>query len=98
MAEAPFIDFYELLELNPKASSDAIEQMYRIIGKRYHPEVGTQKDAEKFKMVTHAYQTLRDPSRRAAYDSLHSQINATRMISIEEPKLLRLTTRSDTAC
>lgn len=73
MAETPFIDFYELLELSPKASSDAIEQMYRIVGKRYHPEVGTQKDVEKFKLLTHAYQTLRDPARRAAYDSLHSQ-------------------------
>lgn len=73
MAETPFIDFYELLELNPKASADAIEQMYRIIGKRFHPEVGTNKDAEKFKLVTTAYQTLRDPARRTAYDSLHTQ-------------------------
>lgn len=71
MSEAPFIDFYELLELSPKASLEAIEQLFRVAAKRYHPETGVQKDAEKFKLITHAFQTLRDPARRAAYDSLY---------------------------
>jgi curved DNA-binding protein len=73
MREAPFIDFYELLELSPKASLEAIEQLFRVAAKRYHPETGIQKDAEKFKLITHAFQTLRDPARRSAYDSLYVQ-------------------------
>jgi curved DNA-binding protein CbpA len=73
MTEAPFIDFYELLEASPKASAEAIESLFRVMAKRYHPEFGTSKDVDKYKQLTQAYQVLRDPALRAAYDASYRQ-------------------------
>jgi curved DNA-binding protein len=69
MPESQFIDFYQLLEASPTASAEAIESLFRVMAKRYHPEAGTCKDAAKYKTLTQAYQLLRDPGMRAAYDA-----------------------------
>ncbi len=73
MSEAPFVDFYQLLEASPKASSEAIESLFRVMAKRYHPEAGSCKDADKYKKLTQAYQVLRDPATRTAYDASYQQ-------------------------
>lgn len=73
MTEASFVDFYQLLEASPKASVEAIESLFRVMAKRYHPEAGTNKDAEKYKKLTQAFQVLRDPNLRAAYDTSYQQ-------------------------
>lgn len=73
MAQAAFIDFYHLLEASPDASVEAIESLFRVMAKRYHPEAGTNKDADKYKNLTQAYQVLRDPKRRAEYDAAYHQ-------------------------
>lgn len=68
MSETPFIDFYELLEASPKASDEAIESLFRVMAKRYHPEAGTNKNAERYRKLTQAFQVLRDPELRSGYD------------------------------
>lgn len=63
-------DFYATLGVARTASDDEIKQAYRRMATQFHPDKnGGSKDAEeKFKAVTEAYDALRDPQKRAAYD------------------------------
>jgi len=67
-------DWYEILEVSPKASQATIERMYRYMAQRYHPDREGTGDANRFDQVVKAYSTLKDPESRAAYDS-HYQTN-----------------------
>jgi molecular chaperone DnaJ len=63
-------DYYAVLEVARGASDDEIKGAYRKLAMRYHPDRNNgSKDAEeKFKEITEAYDVLRDPNKRAAYD------------------------------
>jgi molecular chaperone DnaJ len=63
-------DFYSILELQRGASDDEIKMAYRKLAMRYHPDRndGSKDAEEKFKQITEAYDVLRDPNKRAAYD------------------------------
>src|SRR3954468_23236223 len=63
-------DFYAVLEIPRGATDDEIKQAYRKLAMRYHPDRNNgSKDAEEnFKQITEAYDVLRDPNKRAAYD------------------------------
>ncbi|MEP6779173.1 MAG: molecular chaperone DnaJ [Gemmatimonadaceae bacterium] len=63
-------DFYAVLSVPRDASDDDIKQSYRKLAMQWHPDRnGGSKDAEeKFKTLTEAYDVLRDPQKRAAYD------------------------------
>jgi molecular chaperone DnaJ len=59
-------DLYGVLGLAPDAATDDIKRAYRRKAREHHPDAGG--DAERFKEVTHAYEVLSDPDRRARYD------------------------------
>ncbi len=61
-------DFYEVLEVSQNANSYTIERVFRFLAKRFHPDVAESGDAVRFSQIVDAYETLRDPARRAAYD------------------------------
>ncbi|MFL5607694.1 MAG: molecular chaperone DnaJ [Gemmatimonadaceae bacterium] len=63
-------DFYSVLNVERTASDEEIKKAYRKLAMTYHPDRnGGAKDAEeKFKSITEAYDVLRDPQKRAAYD------------------------------
>ncbi|MCX7893541.1 MAG: DnaJ domain-containing protein [Burkholderiales bacterium] len=64
-------DYYETLGVPRDASAEDIKKAYRKLARKYHPDVSKEKDAEeKFKAVQVAYDTLKDPEKRAAYDQL----------------------------
>ncbi|HSH30980.1 MAG TPA: DnaJ C-terminal domain-containing protein [Thiohalobacter sp.] len=66
-----FKDYYKILGLERDASQDEIKRAYRKLARRYHPDVSTEADAEtRFKEVGEAYEVLKDPEKRAAYDQL----------------------------
>jgi molecular chaperone DnaJ len=63
-------DFYSTLGVPRTASDDDIKKAYRKLAMTYHPDRnnGSREAEEKFKEITEAYDVLRDPNKRAAYD------------------------------
>ncbi len=63
-------DFYEMLGCTRTASPEDIKKAYRKLAMQHHPDRNQgDKDAEKkFKELSHAYDILKDPDKRAAYD------------------------------
>src|SRR3974390_2471747 len=66
-----FKDYYKIMGVPRDASETQIKQAYRKLARKYHPDVSKEKDAEaRFKEVGEAYEVLRTPDKRAAYDQL----------------------------
>ncbi len=64
------VDFYSLLEVSRDADGDTIKRAYRKLAMKYHPDRNPD-DAEaeaRFKAISVAYDCLKDPQKRAAYD------------------------------
>jgi len=69
-----FRDYYEVMGVPRNASDDDIKRAYRRLARKYHPDVSKEAEAEdRFKEVGEAYEVLRDPEKRAAYDALGSR-------------------------
>ena len=62
----PTVDFYGLLGIDTKASTDAVRNAYKEKAMKHHPDRGG--DAELWGQIQKAYDTLCDLQRRAVYD------------------------------
>ncbi|MGZ8903709.1 MAG: DnaJ C-terminal domain-containing protein [Methylobacter sp.] len=70
-------DYYKIMGLSRDATQDEIKRAYRKLARKYHPDVSKERDAEaKFKELGEAYEVLKDPQKRAAYDRLGSNWKA----------------------
>jgi curved DNA-binding protein len=66
-----FKDYYKVMGVARDATEAQIKQAYRKLARKYHPDVSKEKDAEaRFKEVGEAYEVLKSPEKRAAYDQL----------------------------
>ncbi len=62
-------DYYQILDIPRTAKADEIKRAYRRLARKYHPDVSKEPDAEaRFKEMKEAYEVLKDPEKRAAYD------------------------------
>jgi molecular chaperone DnaJ len=64
------VDFYELLEVERTADEATLKSAYRKLAIKYHPDknAGCKDHEAKFKAINEAYDCLKDPQKRAAYD------------------------------
>ncbi|MCJ2186342.1 molecular chaperone DnaJ [Novosphingobium beihaiensis] len=64
------IDYYELLEVSRDADDKTLKSAYRKLAMRYHPDKnpGCADSEARFKQINEAYDVLKDPQKRAAYD------------------------------
>ncbi|MGD9391691.1 MAG: DnaJ C-terminal domain-containing protein [Chromatiales bacterium] len=66
-----FKDYYAIMGVDRNATQDEIKRAYRKLARKYHPDVSKEHDAEiRFKELGEAYEVLKDPQKRAAYDQL----------------------------
>ena len=64
-------DYYKIMGITKDASQNEIKRAYRKLARKYHPDVSKEKDAEEcFKELGEAYEVLKDPEKRTAYDQL----------------------------
>ena len=76
-AAVKYKDYYQIMGLNRDATQDEIKRAHRKLARKYHPDVSKESDAEaKFKEVGEAYEVLKDPEKRAAYDRLDPNMQA----------------------
>lgn len=67
-------NYYKVLQVNQNASQEVIERVYKLLAKKYHPDLQSEenkeKSAEKFKEINEAYQVLSDKEKRKQYDQI----------------------------
>lgn len=63
-------DYYEVLGVDKKADDAALKKAYRVLAKKYHPDMnpGNAEAEKKFKEISEAYAVLSDPDKRRQYD------------------------------
>ena len=68
-------DYYEILGVSPTAEKKVIQQTFRKLARKYHPDLnpGNKESEEKFKIINEAYQVLSDADKRKKYDELRAQ-------------------------
>ena len=64
------LDYYEILQLSPKADQETIHRVYRIMAARFHPDNPDSGDKERFLLLSEAYKVVSDPLRRSEYDQV----------------------------
>jgi len=72
-----FKDYYEIIGVNRDATQNEIKRAYKKLARKYHPDVSKEADAElKFKELGEAYEVLKDPEKRVAYDQFGANYKA----------------------
>jgi len=84
VAASEFIDYYELLEISPRANSETIERIFRYFAQRYHPDNPQTGNRSRFDVILEAHNTLKDPIKRARYDIQYENRTRARSKLVDE--------------
>ena len=68
MADPITHNAYAILGVSPQSSDDAIVAAYRVLARRYHPDLAGEGATQRMSRLNAAFEQLRTPARRAAYD------------------------------
>jgi curved DNA-binding protein CbpA len=74
MPESKLADYYEVLQVSPRADRDTIERVFRFLANRFHPDNRETGDADRFTELVDAYRVLGDAVMRAQYDLNYERI------------------------
>jgi curved DNA-binding protein CbpA len=66
-------DYYAILEVSPTATAAEIKRSYRRLARLHHPDLNQQALDVHIKRLNKAYEVLRDPVKRAAYDEQRTE-------------------------
>ena len=78
MPDTPLADYYEILQVSPRADRETIERVFRHLANRYHPDNRDSGDADKFSELVAAHDVLCDAAKRAAYDVSYERVRESR--------------------
>jgi curved DNA-binding protein len=72
-----FKDYYGILGVERGVADEELRRAYRKLARQYHPDVSKEPNAEaRMRDINEAYDVLRDPAKRAAYDDLAAGVSA----------------------
>ena len=78
MSSKTLSDYYEILQVSPRADRETIERVFRHLANRYHPDNRESGDAGKFSEMVEAHRVLSDPEQRACYDVSYERVREAR--------------------
>lgn len=78
MPETKLADYYEVLQVSPRADRETIERVFRHLANRYHPDNKDSGNSEMFTQLTEAHSVLSDPEQRASYDVNYERVREAR--------------------
>ena len=67
MIGSSFVDYYDVLQISPNADEETVQQMFRHMAKKWHPD-NPGGNTEKFRLLVDAHKTLTNAEKRASYD------------------------------
>jgi curved DNA-binding protein len=79
-----FIDYYNILQVDPNCSAKALEGAYRHLAKMYHPDHTDTADVTRFNEVIEAYRAIRNLDERAKYDLIYASITGFKFLSNDD--------------
>lgn len=86
-------DYYKILEVNKDASQEIISKVYKILAKKYHPDLQNDQNKstseEKFKEISEAYEILSDEEKRKEYDNQLESYKQANSIDINDYETLK---------
>ena len=69
-------NYYEILQVKDFAEPEVIKASYKALSMKYHPDINKAASPDIMVSINEAYEILKDPNRKAAYDAeLHKQKN-----------------------
>lgn len=86
-------DYYKILEVNKDSSPEIIAKVYKILAKKYHPDlqddINKSKAEDKFKEISEAYEILSNEEKRRIYDEQLEAFNQANTIDKNDYETLR---------
>jgi curved DNA-binding protein len=68
MSQESLPDYYEIVQVSPRADQETVERVFRLLAKRLHPDNAETGNADRFNELLEAFRVLSNPETRAAYD------------------------------